>query len=625
MKSSFRLLIALCPLLVCSSAFASMTNPMFTLTHAAVASGGGMGASASASSQFVLKSSRIGETASSESANPMFILRGGLVTPFDITDGLMRIHVKGTTDDPNAILYVNEVCAINQGTSWTAPFVTVREGANVLHVHSYDSVGNERAMTVNITVDTKPPAMPTAVYESPTANPNYTITGTKPASADLWLRQNGVESRIDGFFESASWSYVLSLEEGMNHIQFFLIDPAGNKGSAYLVDIVLDTDTTMFEVVSPRNGSVTSSATIDVIGRVLDDTAEIQVGGQVAAFLENGSYFRRENVILPLLGANDIPVHAESITGFVQDQTLSVIRDDNALLPPSLNSIPPYLGTTSLELSGSCDVDGGVAVCLNSECTGGLLPRPYVDCASGAWNLPIELAVGENVILAEGVDSLDRRIVGPAASVFVDVTAPTIPVVSDGGGVQSSTIEITVSLFSYDNETTVTEFEYAVGTSPLPPEGIGFIAAASSPNQPFTITGNLELDQTYYIYVRTKNTAGLWSPVGVSDGIRISDNQIPSILMLLPEKGEFRYPGDSIAWRLIVHDPDEDVLEFKYALNGLTFFTFSEEPERIFTVPTGMFGKQIIRGQVRDDPENVFVEWPSAETSFFVVKRPVEP
>jgi len=605
--------------LVCSSvALASfISNTSFTITQSAFMSGGGAGANISVSNHFILQSVKIGETSFGKSSNTQFSLNGGVVLArSDVSDNLMRVHVRGTIDDPGAMLYVNEVCAVNQGTSWVAPFVSVHEGENYFYINSFDTVGNVSGTILTVMVDTHPPALPTAVFQTPTQIAHQQITGTKDAASELWVRMGAEEISIPGFAGLTSWSFNSLLDEGRNHLEFFLVDEAGNRGAALPVDIILDTDTTMFEIISPTDGAQTQSATVDIAGKILDDAAVISVNGLPVNVSETGGFFMLKNFHLPQIGSNSITVRAESVTGFTQNQTIHITRDNQALLPPTLDPISSYMSTANFSVSGNCDVDGDVSVRLNEGA------KTNIGCSAGRWNYSLNFFVGENLVMVEGRDALGRMIAGEGAIVFLDITPPTSPVVSDGGNTQSSTSELGVNWFSYDRETSVVDYEYVVGTASNPPANTTFVSSDGSGQ--VNISGNYILDQTYYVYVRAKNAAGLFSPVGVSDGIKISDNEIPMIAELLPKIGEFRYPGELIDWQLIVHDPDDDVLQFKYALNGQTIFHFSEMSKRTYQIPNGMFGRQQVLGVVRDDPQNTFQEWPSASTSFYVARRPIE-
>ena len=96
------------------------------------------------------------------------------------------------------------------------------------------------------------------------------------------------------------------------------------------------------------------------------------------------------------------------------------------------------------------------------------------------------------------------------------------------GHTRPQTLDLHASWISQDDECGVSEYQYAIGTSPTDP-GSGYTAAWKSAgvNVGATETGlDLENGQTYYFYVKAKNRVGLDSSVGVSDGIEISTDSI---------------------------------------------------------------------------------------------------
>ena len=110
----------------------------------------------------------------------------------------------------------------------------------------------------------------------------------------------------------------------------------------------------------------------------------------------------------------------------------------------------------------------------------------------------------------------------------IDTSAPEIPVVSDNGRYQMSTTDqLSATWGSGDAESGLGAAEFCVGTQP----GLCDILDWG----PTPIDGSvqapglsLEYNQTYYVSVRTKNGAGLWSGDGTSNGIAILDPLVDS-------------------------------------------------------------------------------------------------
>lgn len=102
-----------------------------------------------------------------------------------------------------------------------------------------------------------------------------------------------------------------------------------------------------------------------------------------------------------------------------------------------------------------------------------------------------------------------------------DVTPPTTPIVSDGGPQAGVTLEIYAAWSCDDPESDIVDYEYAVGTSPEDP-GEGYLRDWSSADTATQTTiSNLLIPrgQTCHVYVRARNSLGMYSAVGVSRGI----------------------------------------------------------------------------------------------------------
>ena len=102
----------------------------------------------------------------------------------------------------------------------------------------------------------------------------------------------------------------------------------------------------------------------------------------------------------------------------------------------------------------------------------------------------------------------------------IDNTAPSTPVVTDDGDFTTSTTELHASWTSSDAQSDVAEYQYVIGTTP---DGVDVVSCTSTgTNTDITATDlNLTVGQTYYFGVKSKNGVGLWSEVGVSDGITV--------------------------------------------------------------------------------------------------------
>jgi hypothetical protein len=102
--------------------------------------------------------------------------------------------------------------------------------------------------------------------------------------------------------------------------------------------------------------------------------------------------------------------------------------------------------------------------------------------------------------------------------VMRDRTPPDPPTVSDEGDYSTSLNSLSASWHATDPESEVVEYEYAIGTAPGAADIVSWTLVG---NQTSVTNSNLSLTtgSTYYFSVRAKNSEGLWSEIGCSDGV----------------------------------------------------------------------------------------------------------
>lgn len=110
---------------------------------------------------------------------------------------------------------------------------------------------------------------------------------------------------------------------------------------------------------------------------------------------------------------------------------------------------------------------------------------------------------------------------------YIDETPPETPVVDDGK-YTASTNMVNASWSASDPESGISEYEYAVGTSPLGTQIRDWTSVG--PSTSAAITGlSLSAATTYYVSVRATNHAGLVSSPASSTGVKVAQ-PVPDIL-----------------------------------------------------------------------------------------------
>ncbi|MBM3250059.1 MAG: fibronectin type III domain-containing protein [Candidatus Omnitrophica bacterium] len=146
-----------------------------------------------------------------------------------------------------------------------------------------------------------------------------------------------------------------------------------------------------------------------------------------------------------------------------------------------------------------------------------------------------------------------------------DTTPPVKPVVTDDGAYTSSSNSLHARWSSSDPESAITGYLYSIGTSAGTTNVKGWTAITAAE---VTVTGlSLSTSYTYYFNVKAKNSAGLWSAVGSSNGIKY--NRQPVISIFKPVDRSSFTEGDAISLYACATDADGDARQFQFSVDGV--------------------------------------------------------
>ena len=159
------------------------------------------------------------------------------------------IKVTGTMDDPQAVIVVNGITATNNGGTFTAQGVILREGSNTVTATGTNASGGVGTASVSVVLDTTPPSV---AIDSPSdkvvvTTPQVYVTGlvndVVPGtvnSAQVSVTVNGVQATVSN--RSFMAEDVL-LVPGQNIINAVATDRAGNTSTAKITVILQDSTT----------------------------------------------------------------------------------------------------------------------------------------------------------------------------------------------------------------------------------------------------------------------------------------------------------------------------------------------------------------------------------------------
>ena len=178
------------------------------------------------------------------------------------------ISVTGTVDDPNATISVSGVAASNNGGTFTAQGVIVREGSTLITATATNAGGAVGTASVNVILDTTPPIVTInspsdkAVVTSPqvyvTGLVNDVVPGTVNSS-QVSVTVNGVKADV------ANRSFMAEdvlLVPGQNVITAVAKDRAGNVSQSSITVTLLDAATQQRILMVSGNGQSAPAGTI---------------------------------------------------------------------------------------------------------------------------------------------------------------------------------------------------------------------------------------------------------------------------------------------------------------------------------------------------------------------------
>jgi hypothetical protein len=147
-----------------------------------------------------------------------------------------------------------------------------------------------------------------------------------------------------------------------------------------------------------------------------------------------------------------------------------------------------------------------------------------------------------------------------------DTTPPTTPVVDDGGDTTGSATVLYARWTATDYESGIQEYQYRVGSLSGGPfkELTPWLSAGGRTEMNIRLDTPMEPGVLYYIQVKAKNGAGLWSSEGASDGIQLRDPTPPT----QPTIGYVTL-GDTLTARWTpAADPESKILGYLFALGS---------------------------------------------------------
>lgn len=240
--------------------------------------------------------------------------------------------------------------------------------------------------------------------------------------------------------------------------------------------------------------------------------------------------------------------------------TTPVVTDDgkfttsSTTLHASWTSADPETGITLYEYSIGTIARGVSLIGWTATGTATSVSRPDLALANGAVYY-----INVRATNAAGLVST----VGSSDGITVDTTAPPAPSVADDGAYTSNAAQLHAALVCTDPESGVASYDYAIGTTPLGTDILGWRSGGAGPE--ITATGlSLTTGVTYYLSARAINGAGITGPAAASDGIKV-DNTAP-VGVTVTDDGAFTSSANTLHGSWTANDPESGIAKYRYCI-----------------------------------------------------------
>ncbi len=274
-------------------------------------------------------------------------------------------------------------------------------------------------------------------------------------------------------------------------------------------------------------------------------------------------------------GQFSVPGHSDGITVDITPPTKPVVNGmvqksgPTATLKGAWSSSDPESGVTEYMYSISTDPNDPDIGNLVTWTSAGTNTQVTLDnlSLSGTKSYYFHVKAKDGAGMWSEVGSSDGLQIG-----IVDTTPPSDPAVTDSGEYTSSSTELDATLSpSFDNESGITGYEYAISTDPNDPM-IGMAENAL----PWTSVGpdatkitakglDLANGKTYYFHVRAVNGVGKMSDIVHSDGITVDTT--PPTTPVVTDDGTYTTSLSEFHAAWSSSDPESGVTEYIYTIS----------------------------------------------------------
>ncbi|MBF0500674.1 MAG: hypothetical protein HQM09_11120 [Candidatus Riflebacteria bacterium] len=323
--------------------------------------------------------------------------------------------IGGTKSADSVTIWVNGITTgvtYPDSTHWTYS-LPLAVGVNPIGVYARSAAGLDSGIAhSSITRSTVAPTVPTInPVIALTASATQTITGSNGPEATQVLVNN-----IPATLTGTTWSFVMTLVEGVNPISVVAKDSLGNTSTAATSSITKDTIAPLVPTINAVT-TPTAAPSQTISGTNAADAVTVLVNNASATVVgTNWSY-----VMTLVEGANAISVVAKDAIGNTSiAATSSITKDTTPPLVPTINAVTTPTAASSQTISGTNAADATTVLVNNATAT----------VVGTNWSYVMTLVEGVNAISVVAKDTVGNTSAAATSSVTRDTTPPTVPIIN---------------------------------------------------------------------------------------------------------------------------------------------------------------------------------------------------
>lgn len=354
------------------------------------------------------------------------------------------------------------------GTTNTSMFLA--DGIWYLHIRTVDNAGNWNATAYHVgpfKIDTVAPASPVVQGPSTWSNdstPQFTWSAPTDPSGILGYSYS-MDSPPDGVIDTTSQSVVWStLADGVHTFYVRACDQADNWGIPASYSFSLDAVLPTISIVSPIDGAIQNTSTVEVSWTGSDDLSGID---RYEVQIDSGSPINvGTNTSYPFVDVLDgnhiVNVILFDQAGNQRNATVSFKVDTTAPAAPDVQGPPAWSNVTTPEFTWTAPSDSsgisGYSYSMDS------LPDNVTDTASQSvtWT---PLVDGAHTFYIKACDQANNWGVPASYSFSLDTVLPSVGIISPNSGAIQNTSTIDMSWSGSDALSGIDHYEVQIDSS----------------------------------------------------------------------------------------------------------------------------------------------------------------